>query len=173
VAVGCDAAEVIRERVGFWSALAEDEGRSWQLAGVDGPTPVPVQRGDFAAAVDALLGNVFRHTKEGTAFSVDVHTGDDTFILMVSDAGAGIDDPEAALRRGEGEGGVGSTGLGLDIVRKMAEATGGDLALGRSILGGAEVRLRLRTRPEPRTGGLSRRLGRGSRRRGGRATVRH
>ncbi|MFF4652674.1 sensor histidine kinase [Streptomyces sp. NPDC001380] len=172
VSVGCDAAEVIRERVGFWSALAEDEGRAWQLAGADAPAVVPVQRGDFAAAVDALLGNVFRHTKEGTAFSVDVHTGDEAVILMVSDAGPGIADPEAALRRGEGQGGEGSTGLGLDIVRKMAEATGGDMAVGRSaLLGGTEIRLRLRTRAEARTEGLSRRLARArrpaSRRRGG------
>ncbi|WP_037779995.1 sensor histidine kinase [Kitasatospora purpeofusca] len=164
VTVGCDAAEVIRERVGFWSALAEDEGRRWQLAGADRETPVPVQRGDLAAAVDALLGNVFRHTGVGTAFSVDVLATGSSVIVLVGDAGPGFTDPEAAMVRGEGHGGEGSTGLGLDIVRKLAEATGGDLALGRSaVLGGAEIRLRLRSRPDgtvtPRTG---RRRGRGS-----------
>ncbi|GAA2241830.1 HAMP domain-containing sensor histidine kinase [Kitasatospora cystarginea] len=149
VAVGCDAAEVIRERVGFWSALAEDEGRSWQLAGAEGAAPVPVQRGDLAAAVDAMLGNVFRHTAVGTAFSVDVLVTEASVILLVGDAGGGFADPVAALRRGEGQGGEGSTGLGLDIVRKLAEGTGGDLALGRSaVLGGAELRLRLRTHPD-------------------------
>ncbi|WP_035854149.1 sensor histidine kinase [Kitasatospora azatica] len=164
VTVGCDAAEVIRERVGFWSALAEDEGRSWQLYGLDAPAPVPVQRADLAAAVDALLGNVFRHTAIGTAFSVDVMATENAVIVLVGDAGPGIEDPSAALRRGEGHGGEGSTGLGLDIVRKLAEATGGDLALGRSAgLGGAEIRLRLGT-------GASlpaqspRRIGRGRRR---------
>ncbi|MFD7900625.1 sensor histidine kinase [Kitasatospora sp. NPDC059747] len=156
VAVGCDVTEVLRERVGFWSALAEDEGRRWQLAGADRPLPVPVQRGDLAAVVDALLGNVFRHTAVGTAFSVDVLATDGSVIVLVGDAGPGFSDPAAALKRGEGHGGEGSTGLGLDIVRKLAESTGGDLALGRSaVLGGAELRLRLRTRPEvasPRTG---------------------
>ncbi|MFE3500334.1 sensor histidine kinase [Kitasatospora sp. NPDC059160] len=148
VAVGCDAAEVIRERVGFWSALAEDEGRRWQLAGAERAAPVPVQRGDLAAAVDALLGNVFRHTAVGTAFSVDVLATENAVIVLVGDAGPGYSDPAAALKRGEGHGGEGSTGLGLDIVRKLAESTGGDLALGRSaVLGGAETRLRLRTRP--------------------------
>ncbi|MFD9685290.1 sensor histidine kinase [Kitasatospora sp. NPDC001309] len=149
VAVGCDAAEVIRERVGFWSALAEDEGRRWQLAGAERAAPVPVQRGDLAAAVDALLGNVFRHTAVGTAFSVDVLATENAVIVLVGDAGPGYSDPAAALKRGEGHGGEGSTGLGLDIVRKLAESTGGDLALGRSaVLGGAETRLRLRTRPK-------------------------
>ncbi|MEE1937950.1 HAMP domain-containing sensor histidine kinase [Streptomyces sp. TRM 70361] len=140
----CDASEVIRERMGFWSALAEDEGREVRLAGVDRPVHVPVARADLVAALDALLGNVFRHTPEGTAFAVDVHHGEaagDSVIVLVSDAGPGIDDPDAALRRGHGDGGPGSTGLGLDIVRRVAEATGGDLRIGRSVLGGTEVRL--------------------------------
>ncbi|MFE4971715.1 ATP-binding protein [Kitasatospora sp. NPDC056651] len=150
VAVGCDAVEVIRERTAFWSALAEDEGRRWQLAGAERSAPVPVQRGDLAAAVDALLGNVFRHTAVGTAFSVDVLATEGSVIVLVGDAGPGYSDPAAALKRGEGDGGEGSTGLGLDIVRKLAESTGGDVVLGRSaVLGGAETRLRLRTRPEP------------------------
>jgi signal transduction histidine kinase len=138
---GCDAAEVVRERMGFWSALAEDEGRTWRVAGADRPVRVPVARADLAAALDALLGNVFRHTPEGTAFAVDVHNGEDAVIVLVSDAGPGIPDPDAAMARGRGSGSDGSTGLGLDIVRRLAESTGGDVRIGSSVLGGAEVRL--------------------------------
>ncbi|MFF8945353.1 sensor histidine kinase [Streptomyces sp. NPDC014864] len=138
---GCDAAEVVRERMEFWSALAEDEGRKWRLAGVERPVRIPVARADLAAALDALLGNVFRHTSEGTAFAVDVHNGDDAVIVLVSDAGPGIPDPEAAMARGRGSGADGSTGLGLDIVRRLAEATGGDVRIGSSVLGGTEVRI--------------------------------
>lgn len=146
-----DAAEVIRERMAFWAALAEDEGREMRLAGVDSPTPVPVPRGDLVAALDALLGNVFRHTPVGSAFAVDVHRGDGSsaVIVLVSDAGPGIEDPGTALRRGHGDGGTGSTGLGLDIVRRAAESTGGDLRVGRSVLGGAEVRVRFATGDRP------------------------
>lgn len=136
-----DAAGVIRDRMGFWSALAEDEGREARLAGVDRPVRVPVARAELTAAVDAMLGNVFRHTPEGTAFSVDVHSAEDAVIVLVSDAGPGIADPDAALRRGHGDGGPGSTGLGLDIVRRVAESTGGDVRLGRSVLGGTEIRV--------------------------------
>ncbi|MES4891394.1 HAMP domain-containing sensor histidine kinase [Streptomyces sp. NPDC096012] len=138
---GCDAAEVVRARMEFWSALAEDEGRTWRVAGVDRPVRIPVARADLAAALDALLGNVFRHTAEGTAFAVDVHNGEDAVIVLVSDAGPGIPDPEAAMARGRGSGNTGSTGLGLDIVRRLAESTGGDVRIGASVLGGTEVRI--------------------------------
>lgn len=138
---GCDAAEVIRDRMAFWSALAEDEGRKVRVAGIDRPVRIPVARGELVAALDALLGNVFRHTPEGTAFAVDVHSGEDAVIVLVSDAGPGILDPEAAMARGKGSGSDGSTGLGLDIVRRLAESTGGDVRIGSSVLGGTEVRI--------------------------------
>ncbi|MFJ9627648.1 ATP-binding protein [Streptomyces sp. NPDC101175] len=138
---GCDAAEVVRERMRFWSALAEDEGRKVRVAGVERPVRIPVARADLVAALDALLGNVFRHTPEGTAFAVDVHNSEDAVIVLVSDAGSGIRDPEAAMARGRGSGSDGSTGLGLDIVRRLAESTGGDVRIGSSMLGGTEVRI--------------------------------
>ncbi len=138
---GCDASEVIRDRMAFWSALAEDEGREVRLAGVDRTVRIPVARPELAAALDALLGNVFRHTPEGTPFAVDVHDAGDAVIVLVSDGGPGIADPDAALRRGNDGGRDGSTGLGLDIVRRVAESTGGDVRIGRSVLGGTEVRL--------------------------------
>lgn len=157
---GCDAAEVIRERMAFWSALAEDEGREVRVAGVDRPVRIPVARAELAASLDALLGNVFRHTGEGTAFSVDVHSGEDAVIVLVSDAGAGIADPEAALARGAGSGEDGSTGLGLDIVRRLAESTGGDVRIGSSVLGGAEVRIWIQL--DSRGGAVDRRGHRGA-----------
>ncbi|MDV9169676.1 HAMP domain-containing sensor histidine kinase [Streptomyces sp. W16] len=138
---GCDAAEVVRDRMRFWSALAEDEGRKVRVAGVERPVRIPVARADLVAALDALLGNVFRHTAEGTAFAVDVHNSEDAVIMLVSDAGSGIRDPEAAMARGRGSGSDGSTGLGLDIVRRLAESTGGDVRIGSSMLGGTEVRI--------------------------------
>ncbi|MFD7027132.1 sensor histidine kinase [Streptomyces sp. NPDC059917] len=161
---GCDASEVIRERMDFWSALAEDEGREVRLAGVDRVVRIPVARPELAAALDAMLGNVFRHTPEGTPFAVDVHDATDAVIVLVSDAGPGITDPDAALRRGNDGGRDGSTGLGLDIVRRVAESTGGDVRLGRSVLGGTEVRVWIALDGRTRGGSAGARGRRGGRR---------
>jgi signal transduction histidine kinase len=144
---GCDAAEVLRDRMGFWSALAEDQGRPCHLTGAGGPARVPVPRSDLAAAADALIGNVFRHTAEGAGFAVTLHAGRDVVLVFFADAGPGIGDPGAALRRGSS--GAGSTGLGLDIARRVAESTGGALKIDRSALGGAQVQLWLRTGAPP------------------------
>jgi signal transduction histidine kinase len=164
---GCDAAEVVRERMAFWSALAEDEGRKWRVAGADRPVRIPVARADLAAALDALLGNVFRHTAEGTAFAVDLHNGEDAVIVLVSDAGPGILDAEAAMARGRGSGSDGSTGLGLDIVRRLAESTGGDVRIGSSVLGGPEVRIWIQLDGRERTPGRRGHRGTARRRRQG------
>jgi len=147
---GCDAAEVLRERMDFWSALAEDQGRPHHLTGADHLVRVPVPRTELAAVVDALIGNVFRYTAEGTEFAVTLHSGDGVVLIFFADGGPGIADPDSALRRGSS--GAGSTGLGLDIARRVAESTGGTLKIDRSALGGAQVQLWLRTSAVKRAG---------------------
>ncbi len=139
----CDAAEVLRERIAFWGALADDQGRPFGLHLPEGPVPVPVAADDLAAAADALLGNVFMHTPAGAGFAVTVVTRPGAVHVVVADAGPGVRDPDAALRRGTS--GASSTGLGLDIARRLAEGTGGRLQLRRSAMGGAEVEVLLRT----------------------------
>ncbi|MEV6301658.1 HAMP domain-containing sensor histidine kinase [Actinoplanes sp. NPDC051861] len=133
----CDASEVVRERMTFWSALAGDQDRQYRVIGAHLRIPVPVARAELAAALDAVLGNVFRYTPQGTAFEVGLSRRDGWVALRVDDAGPGIPDPERALRRGQSN--QGSTGLGLDIARRVAQATGGSVSLDRAAMGGASV----------------------------------
>lgn len=137
VVVRCDLAAVARERCAFWGALADDDGRSWSIAGADvDPQPVRLDQAHAAAAIDVLLGNVFAHTPDGSPYAVSVERHRDRVLLIVDDGGPGVADP-AVLERGASA--AGSTGLGLDIARSAAQAAGGELHIGASPLGGARV----------------------------------
>lgn len=135
---GSDAAAVVRERVAFWAVLAEDTDRETRVEITPGPLPVALGAADLGACVDALLGNVFAHTPDGTAFAVRLtaRTGGGAR-LVVADAGPGLPAGNAVLSRGSSGGN--STGLGLDIARRSAEQDGGRLVLGRAPEGGLEV----------------------------------
>lgn len=128
--------DVVRERLRYWSALAAGTGRTAESAIHDEPCSVGVGRADLEAVVDALLANVFAHTPAGTGFRVAVCRRGAAALMIVEDRGPGFTRPDAVRR---GRSGSGSTGLGLDIVRRTAESTGGSVRTGRSVLGGATV----------------------------------
>jgi signal transduction histidine kinase len=141
VTATCDLAAVARDRARFWSALAEDDGRTWTLdvGEQSGGFPVALSEDEAAAAIDALVGNVFAHTPDGTGYALRLRSAEGTVSLVVEDAGGGIDEPDEAVSRGATQ--AGSTGLGLDIARQAAERAGGTIGIGRSPLGGARISL--------------------------------
>ncbi|NUL05707.1 HAMP domain-containing histidine kinase [Streptomyces lunaelactis] len=134
-----EVTEVVAMRLDFWSVLATQQDRLYERSFTPRPTPVRFPEDDLAAVVDALIGNVFRHTPQGTAFAVRVERTDRHVLLTVEDAGPGVADPDAALTRGVSVGG--STGLGLDIVARAARVAGGELEITRAPMGGARVRV--------------------------------
>jgi signal transduction histidine kinase len=139
-AAAADATVVVADRVAFWTVLAEDTDREVRRELPSAPLPVALPADDLAAALDALLGNVFAHTPDGTALVVSLtERPGGGAVLTVDDSGPGF--PAEALRRGSS--GSGSTGLGLDIARRAAEAGGGTLQVGTAPGGGARVRLEL------------------------------
>jgi signal transduction histidine kinase len=139
----CDATEVVGDRVRFWSALADDTDRAVTAALPAGPVPVGLPAGELAAALDALLGNVFAHTPDGTPFAVTLSARDGGgALLTVADSGPGLPDTiRAGGGRGLSEGG--STGLGLDIAARAARASGGALTLATAPTAGATITLTL------------------------------
>jgi signal transduction histidine kinase len=128
VTAACDADEVVRRRATFWRVLADDTDRAMHLEAPGEPIWVRLASSDLADAVDALLGNVFAHTPDGVSFWVRLLPRPrGGAVLIIEDDGPGLAD-ERVMRRGESQGG--SSGLGLDIARRNAEASGGWLRLG-------------------------------------------
>ncbi|MFG2986520.1 ATP-binding protein [Streptomyces sp. NPDC048258] len=132
----CEAADVVRRRTAFWAVLAEQQSRTCSLDITQEPTTVSLSDDDIAAVVDALIGNVFRHTPPGTPFGVRVVRTAQAVELVVEDAGPGIPEPDRALSRGSS---TGSSGLGLDIARRAATVTGGSMRIARGPRGGAHI----------------------------------
>lgn len=136
-----DVAAVARSRAAFWANLAEDQERTLEVEVRGGPGQlVELHRDELEAALDALVGNVFTHTADGVPLRIGVEPASGGgVVVVVEDGGPGLD--EALVARGVSGGG--STGLGLDIARRAAEATGGGLDVGRSRMGGARVAMHL------------------------------
>jgi signal transduction histidine kinase len=138
--------DTVAERIDFWRPLFDDQRRALRFVEplVDreaalGSALVEIGRDELAAVVDELLANAVTHTPQGTPVRVGLERlGDGHLIVEVADAGAGFGDGDVLAR---GFSGTGSSGLGLDIVRRSVEAHGGRIDLGRSIEGGASVRV--------------------------------
>ncbi len=144
-ASSCELVHVLTERASFWQVLAEDQQREMIVDLPTGPFWVGLSEDDLAAAVDALIGNVFSHTEEDTAFSIQAKGQRDRVVVLVDDCGGGLSE-ESEVR---GVSGSGSTGLGISIVRSTMELAGGSFTLSDSPLGGARARFEL---PLVRTG---------------------
>ena len=148
--VTCDAVAVVAERTAFWRPLAEDTDRIMTVELADGELPVRVTSDDLRTCMDVLLENVFAHTPAGAALAVRLsRRAAGGAWLVVADDGPGFGNTDPT-ERGNSTGG--STGLGLDIVRRTAEASGGTLTIGRSASGGGAVTMGLgaATRPVDR-----------------------
>ncbi len=131
------------------AAELEPMAREHELVLEVEPVTVEAARDEVHRLAVNLVGNALRHTPPGTRVEVGVRPDATTeqVVLWVEDEGPGIA-PELAERvfdrfvRGGGESGGGS-GLGLSIVRAVAQAHGGTVRVGSAADGGARFEVRL------------------------------
>ncbi|MEO7059805.1 MAG: HAMP domain-containing sensor histidine kinase [Lapillicoccus sp.] len=139
----CDAVAVTTARVDFWRPLAEEQSRELTTDIVAQVLRVPLSADDVVDLVDNLIENVFAHTPEGTPMRVRLLRTEDGLVhLTIEDGGPGLSDAASGER---GASGSGSTGLGLDIVARIAASAGGRMQLETSELGGVAVHVSLRS----------------------------
>jgi two-component system sensor histidine kinase QseC len=103
------------------------------------------QRDSLAILLRNLIDNAIRYTPEKGRIELSIKREEDGVVLRIGDSGPGI--PEAQRERifdrfyrvaGQE---IAGCGLGLSIVKRIAELHGAELSLGDSPIGGLEVRL--------------------------------
>jgi len=143
--------QLTMELVRRWRPTAD---RRWQLGRLDRVT-LPADRERLSLALDALLENAVRNTCSGDVIQLSVVRGWPGMPtrIIVADSGGGIAADQLHLifdrfRTGDNTQSRG-TGLGLPLVRAVARAHGGDVAVRSRPGEGSEFELTL---PEPADG---------------------
>ena len=128
--------EVVARAVDVFRYRAEREGMDVRLRIEEGLPPASIDDRAVELAVINLLDNAFKYAKEGGRIDVDVTRAARLVRVRVSDRGPGID-PEDRARiferfvrgRTSAETRVRGSGIGLSLVKHIAESHGGSIAV--------------------------------------------
>jgi signal transduction histidine kinase len=149
-----DAAEQAAER---WSAEAAREGR--RVLALGGDVHALASHDDVAIVLDNLVENALHYSSPGEDVEIEATSDARSALLAVLDRGPGIGVEEADLvwerfaRGSAARGGTPGTGLGLTIVRTLAQRWGGDARAEPRAGGGTRMVVSLppaETSPAPR-----------------------
>ena len=140
-----DLADVVRETVESFSGRASSLGITLE-ASTDDHVEARLDRARIRQAVGNLVDNALRHTPAGGRVTVAISRTEQGTSILVSDTGPGFADavlPHAfeAFARADGprSSPAEGAGLGLAIVRAVAEAHGGTVEAANGRQGGAVV----------------------------------
>jgi signal transduction histidine kinase len=148
-----DIGSLVESTITRWRPVAS---RRWH-AQVNGGGTVVVDRERIECALDALIENAVNATRDGDLIRIASSVEGDATMIDVIDEGVGIsrgDLPHIFERfsrvRSDGPGRNGGTGLGLPVVKTIAEAHGGSVTVSSEPGKGTTFRLRLNGEAEPR-----------------------
>lgn len=138
-----DLGALVHHVVKLQTPLCEAKGVALEARTAAGDLSAEVERGRIEQVLTNLVGNACDALDDGGAIAVAIDPGPDAIELIVGDSGPGFAEAPEQLLQPFFTTKAAGTGLGLTIVRRIAEMHGGQLSLGQSPLGGAEVRMRL------------------------------
>ena len=103
-------------------------------------------------AVENVVRNAVKFTREGTAVEVELRSARDAAVISVRDHGPGVAPAELEkvfdpFYRGEGASGATGFGLGLAIARRAIDAHGGTIRASNAPAGGLQVEIELALAP--------------------------
>lgn len=148
-----DLAQVVQDAVADLGDQAAATGvpRAITVTLPQAPWPLPHVRGDadlLYLAVHNLLANALKFSPAGSTVEVRGSDDDGVVVVEVADSGTGIPEHELdavfdELARGEQARGTPGSGLGLPLVRVVAQRHGGTVTLRSRPGQGTSARLRL------------------------------
>lgn len=141
-----DMNELLQDVAALTSERPEAQGRQISLTLPQAPWPLPPVAGDrdlLFLLIHNLLDNALKFTDPGDKIELRAFEDGARVVVEVADTGAGIPEKDALLvwnelYRGENAHGVPGSGIGLALVRAIAERHNGEVFL-RSRLGQGTV----------------------------------
>lgn len=144
-----DLTDLATERLELWAAVAAEHAVTLTLDST-GPVPASAAPGAVEQILDNLLDNALGHAPPGSVVEIVLRLDGSDAVLRLVDHGPGMGGAERARafeRFWRGATDRAGTGLGLPIVRTLAEQSGGNASLEDTPGGGLTVVVRLPARP--------------------------
>jgi signal transduction histidine kinase len=143
-------AEHVEAAADRWRARAESNGGDLRCEGTP-DTPVRIAQDDLAVILDNLIENAIDYGGRGVTVTIHWGPSGRSAVLAVTDDGPGVPagEEERVFERFHraAHGDVPGTGLGLPIVRALAERWGGTATIRTGAAGGARAEVRLPAAP--------------------------